>query len=159
MQNHYNWSETQTGYEFLTIQGLNYLVYFTDFYLEEISGEELKTLSLGITCKQGDDFMLSRKDGMIKYTIIKIIEDYFVKNPDEAVLYVCLTDGNQRGRRITFGRWFHELENASFEKHDCDSSYTLHGFYASIIVKTENQAKQKYIDSFHYTLKSWLGLI
>lgn len=113
--------------------------------------------SIGVTCRQGNDFSVHRSDGLIKSTIIAVILDFFSKHEDEVILYFCLTDGFQRERKITFGRWFHELAASSFEKHDCHPEYYKHGLYSSIILKSGNTSKQVFIEGFHNTLARWFS--
>lgn len=158
MLSHYNWTETAEGYEFSTISKLNYLAYFTDFYLQSPkNGTDVKVFSFGITCRESDDFRLGRKDESIRNTVILIIQDFFTKNSDQAVLYICMTDGSARERKITFGRWFYELADDRFEKHDCNPECTKEGLYSSLILKSDNVNKDEFINSFHYTIDSWFG--
>ena len=159
MLSHYSWTETPDGYEFSTVNNLDYLIYFTSFFLQKpATGGDIKVYSLGITCRQGDDFKVSRKDVLIKNTIIIIIRDFFLKNTEDAVLYICMTDRSARERRLTFGRWFREWGDSEYEKYDCSEECTKEGFYCSIIVGCRNQRKSEFIDSFYYTINSYFGL-
>ncbi|WP_207532652.1 DUF6169 family protein [Desertivirga arenae] len=159
MLNHYNWIETSEGYEFSTAHKLDFLAYFTNFYLQNPKTEQdVEVYSLGITCKQGDDFNVHRRDSLIRNTVITIVQDFFLKNNDEVVLYVCMTDDSARKRRITFGRWFRELGDQEYEKHDCREECTKEGFYSSMIVKSDNTRKNEFVESFHYTINSYFGL-
>ncbi len=158
MLNHYSWTETAEGYEFNTIQDLEFLVYFTDFFLQRPDlQEDIHVNSLGITCRQGDSFDVNRKDGLIQLTVTAIVLDYFEKNPAQSVLYLCMTDGKQRERRITFGRWFHEYQGGEFEKYDCDPELAKQGLQASIILRADHAQKNQLVDSFHYTISEWFG--
>jgi len=50
---------------------------------------------------------VNRYDGRIKATIIHILDEFFKRNKDNAILYTCLTeDGMSRNRRDYLGRWF-----------------------------------------------------
>ena len=158
MLSRYNWTETSEGYEFSTSNKLDYLVYFTDFFLQSpVTSEDVGVYSLGITCKQGDSFKVKRKDSLIKNTIIAIIQNFFLKNPEDAVLYICMTDGNARQRSITFGRWFLELGDSQYEKYDCPEKCKKEGFYCSIIVTGRSFRKVEFINSFNYTINNYFG--
>jgi len=156
---HYNWIETAEGYRFSTIFDLDYLVYFTDFYLENpATNDDFKSYSIGVTCKQNNSFSISRKDELIKHTVVAIIHHFFTKKSDDAVLYICInSDGNARERKITFGRWFHEAGDSSFEKHDSRRGYAKYGFYSSLIIKKNSKNREAAISSFYHTIDNWFG--
>ncbi|PWK79975.1 hypothetical protein LX99_00436 [Mucilaginibacter oryzae] len=141
-------------YRFTTSSGDLYIAYFTEFVLLDPSGTEIKVLSFGFTRKQAIETK-KRYDSKVKHTIVFIINHFFEKQPDDAVLYMCMTnDGKARNRNVTFNNWYHEL-NSNLEKHSSSSELGRGGFYASILFKVNNPNKRRLISSFYFTIDYW----
>lgn len=75
--------------------------------------------------------------------------------PAGALLYLCMNqDGKAKSRHITFGRWFKEAAD-ELEKHDAPQESSTQGFYCSIILKSFDPNKQRFLDAFYFTLEYW----
>ncbi|AYL96369.1 DUF6169 family protein [Mucilaginibacter celer] len=155
MYTHYNVEITEDKeYRFTTSSGILYNAYFTEFTLIDPDENEIKVVSFGFTCKE----TISTKryyDSKVKHTIVYIINHFFETQPDDAVLYMFMTnDGKARNRHVTFNNWYHELNN-NLEKHSSSSELGKKGFYASILFKTNNPQKKRLISSFYFTIDYW----
>lgn len=158
MSNHYNLISVPGGYEFTTISGDVYLVYFTEFSLLNPDDEQnyIETYSFGFNCKRANPDKRHRFDAKTKATILNILEQYFEEHGEDAFLYICLnTDGLARNRWITFGKWFREIEN-DYERHQSRIEYGSQHWYSALLVRQDNARKQRYIDAYHFTLKQML---
>ncbi|MFW0715738.1 DUF6169 family protein [Pedobacter sp. N23S346] len=150
-----NRNEDGTSYQFITFSGNTYIAYFTEFSLQDKDGNEIPTVSFGFYCKLANDEKPQRFDAKIKRTIIYIINEFFRIQPAEAILYLCMNQGGKaKNRHITFDRWFKEA-GEDLEKHDAVDELTEPSFYSSIIIKSTNPEKQKFIDAFYYTIGFW----
>jgi len=141
------------SYRFTTISGLTYIAYFTEFFMMNEDQEEITTYSFGFTCDRMED--IQRHDTRVKQTIIYIIQDFFDNQPEDVLLYMCMTDdGRARNRHIAFGRWFRDV-NESLEKHNFTYRDDNSEFYSSILLKTTNPNKKRFIDAFYFTNQYW----
>jgi hypothetical protein len=97
------------------------------------------------------------KDPRVKVTIVNFIMDFFHKNPDIGMLYLCDQKGDlARHRRIIFGSWYREVEH-KIEKHDCREHHAKQGYFSSILIRSDNPLKQYYVDAFYRNLDEFLG--
>jgi hypothetical protein len=127
----YEVTVTKEGYEFTTDQGIIYKLYFSSFYLTDEIGDDIKVLSFGFY-NEPETFHI--KDPRVKVTIVGFIKDFFNKNPDIGMLYLCDQKGDlARHRRIIFGKWYRDIEH-EIEKHDCREYHAKLGYYSSILV-------------------------
>jgi len=143
------------GYRFITTSGDIYITYFTEFTLLDPSGEDITAMSFGFTCNRADEEKRQHYDSKVKHTLIDIIQTFFNKQDENAILYFCMNnDGKARNRQITFNRWFLEFSE-NIEKHNSSDAHGKLGFYGSILFKKDNLRKQKLIESFYFTLNYW----
>ena len=150
-----NRNEDGNSYQFITSSGNTYIAYFTEFILQDKNNNEILTVSFGFSCKLGNEQKPQRHDTKIKQTIIYIINGFFKAQPADAILYLCMNqDGRAKNRHITFDRWFKEA-GEDLEKYDAPNKSAGHNFYCSIIIKSANPDKQKFVDAFFYTLEFW----
>ena len=150
-------SEDELSYQFTTDSGDKYTAYFTEFFLQNEQGEDIEVTSFGFERLKATQDGPPRFDAKIKATIQYLLLEFFKKNADNAILYICFPgDGMARNRKITFASWFNDLSN-DFIKRD---SYTKHAecnFYSSIIVSKNNPQKDNLINAFYHTLSYWMG--
>ncbi|SFF09655.1 hypothetical protein SAMN05518672_11624 [Chitinophaga sp. CF118] len=145
---------TKEGYEFTTDTEIVYKLYFSSYYLTDEAGEDVKVLSFGF---YNVPETVHIKDPRIKETIVGFIKDFFDKNPDIGMLYLCDQKGDlARQRRIIFGSWHREVKN-EIEKHDCKEHHARQGYYSSLLIRSDNPLKQYYIDAFYRNLDEYLG--
>jgi len=143
-----------TAYKFTTSSDDIYIAYFTEFTMLDSDENELTVVSFGFTCKRSGQNR-QRYDSKVKHTIVRIINNFFDTQPEDAILYICMTnDGKARNRHITFNNWYHELNNG-LEKHSSSSEHGKQGFYASILFKSNNPQKKRLISSFYFTIGYW----
>lgn len=147
----YNLTRTKDGYTFTAISGLTYSLYFARYYLKDDNGNDIEATSFGFS--REPRVVRNRKyDGKIKNTILYVILEFFQKNPDTGLVFICNNkDGYGRHRHITFSKWFREA-NTPIEKFDCGEIHTKDGFYTSFLVRPDNPLKDYYVDSFYMTI-------
>jgi len=120
--------------------------------LQDKNGTEVPALSFGFSCKLANEENPQRYDVKIKHTIIYIVNEFFGAQPADAILYLCMNqDGKAKNRHITFDIWFKEAAE-ELEKHNSPDESAKHNFYGSILVKSTNPYKQRYIDAFYFTI-------
>ncbi|MFC5283227.1 DUF6169 family protein [Pedobacter alpinus] len=150
-----NRNENGTSYHFITSSGNTYIAYFTEFTMLNRNRKDVPILSFGFSCKLTDDDEPQRYDRKIKSTIIYIIEEFFNALPTESILYFCMNqDGKAKNRHLIFDKWFKEFSHG-LEKHNTPEASAKHDFYGSILLKSANPNKQKFIDAFYFTIDYW----
>jgi hypothetical protein len=151
----YNLQQFKEGYKFINNSGDEYYAYFTPFTLKSSDNEIIETVSFGFECKRSDPEKRQVYDEKTKLTIIYIINEYFKKNGDNALLYICLNnDGKARHRNITFNKWFREL-GQDYERYKSKIETEQLNFFSSILVKKDNRQKEKFINVFEVTINFW----
>lgn len=141
-------------YKFNTSSGDIYIAYFTEFIMLDPDENEVTVISFGFTCKRSGRHR-QRYDSKVKHTIVHIINIFFANQPNDAILYMCMTnDGKARNRHIIFNNWYHELNNG-LEKHSSSSEHGKKGFYASILFKSNNPQKMRLISAFYFAIDYW----
>ncbi|MRG48959.1 hypothetical protein GFS24_27865 [Chitinophaga sp. SYP-B3965] len=142
----YDLTKTEDGYQFTSDFGLTYFLYFSKYYLIDENGDDLIVTSFGFF---HDPEKVRVNDQRIKATIISFIIDYFEKNPELGILYLCdPRDDLARHRRIIFGSWHREMDQG-IEKFDCNKYHAKLGYYSSLLIKADNPQKQHYVDAFY----------
>ncbi len=95
---------------------------------------------------------------MVKMTLIKLIDDFFIAKGGEAVLYLCLNnDGKGKSRQAMFGKWFKDFKG-NYERHQSSAKHEPKGFYGAVLLRTDNPIKAKIVQAFHYTIDYYWGL-
>ncbi len=95
----------------------------------------------------------SAYDEKVKNTIIYVLSDYFNRNENACLSYICDTKGGYaRHRNIVFRRWLRETGYGHIERVDCRKEYNRAGLYASILIRRENPLKKYYVDAFHRSI-------
>lgn len=137
--------DTRT-YEFVTDQGVRYLVGF----LEDESIQSCKSYQFYISKITP---IHTIEDVKIKQTVIAVIENFFESN-ESVLLYLCDTsDGRQEIRSRLFLRWF--VMNNKDNRYLCkDTSIKVEGIsiYAAIIVRMDNPLLNTIIAEFEETV-------
>lgn len=92
----------------------------------------------------------------IGITIQRIIQDFFKKNSNSAIVYIRdQTDGKAKQSSQTFTHWFETLSEI-YIKCDSHAKNKADDFYSSIVIPISNPDKGKLIDSFYYTIQLWM---
>jgi len=149
--------EDETGYQFTTSSGDVYIAYFTEFIIVDSNQTDIPVTSFSFNCKRNSG--LHGHDAMVKNTIVYLIMEFFNHQDDAAILYLCLnSDGKERNRHITFGKWFNEIDlKDEFERYSTLAEHAKTGLYSSILFKKTNPNRLKLIESFYYTISYYLG--
>jgi len=147
------------GYQFISARGDHYLVYFTAFFLTQEVGADIEVVSFSFTCKRADEHAHNRHDPRVKATLRSLVEQFFEKNGDNALLYLCMNDNRSaRSRSITFSRWFNESnKDQRYERYKSPTKYAKLGFYSSLILKKANPNREAILAAFNYTIDIYWG--
>ncbi len=136
----YNYSLCHGIYQFETSQNTTYVVNFVFrngyFPENEFLEDNVYLISFHTSSR-------SRKfDQRIELTLVNIITEFFSRNPESGLIFLCDISNNlQRPRKITFNKWF-KKHNTWFEKHDFKIPGGDHEYLASLIVHQENPYKR-----------------
>ncbi len=104
MQNPYNLTGENGDFVFETDLDLQYKIIFQKHNVFDELGYSTFEFSFYPVGKHE-----LRYDPRIKDTIISALKDFFLKNPDSIILYVCdSSDNRARERNMLFNRWFKE---------------------------------------------------
>lgn len=152
-------SEDGLTYQFTTDFGEQYIAYFTEFTLRDFSDMEFMVPMFGFEPRNaGMDKGKRIFDRKIKNTIQYIIQEFFTKNPENSILYLCSQeDEKARQRKVTFSGWFQELDTDTYIKCDSPKELSFDKFYCSIILLKDNPNKDYLISAFYYTINYWMG--
>ncbi len=126
--------ENEQGYGFTTDYGVDYLIALTsdrELLPDEPFALDLFSFSV-VSLTEGPPV----GDPRVEITVIEILNRLYAVNPQLIVSYVCsLEDGQERSRRILFGRWFrqHGAGYVRPEFTDVDSR-----IYAAVIYNAEH---------------------
>ena len=149
-------SSDKKSYEFETSSGDLYLAYFTEFSLTKPDGSELLIVCFGFSCHKAftPTPVKIKYDPKIELTIVFLINSFFKKNDENAILYLCLNnDEKAKYRHRTFNRWFKNLDK-DFIKHQIIAN----DFYGSILLQKSNPFKEEIISAFKYTVNIYWGI-
>jgi len=150
-------SGSEYEYKFITGSGDHYVAYFSYFTLLSGADGEIEVFSFGFLRENFTQPLPDRIDPRIRATIQYIIADFFKKNGQSAIVYICdQADGKARQRSLLFSRWFSELSD-TYIKCDSHARYAEFDFYSSIIIPNTNPDKGKLVDAFYYTLRYWMS--
>ncbi len=116
----YSFNEILNSYTFITVNGVEYFVYFTDGsnYFEKYKQFASSVYMFGFYSKP---IKKLSSDILVRDTIVSILKDYFENNKEHILLYVCeQTDGLQYHRKRKFNGWFHLANESNIVKEDLD---------------------------------------
>jgi Family of unknown function (DUF6169) len=89
-------------------------------------------------------------DPKIPFTIAAIFVDFFKKNNENIVIYICdSSDNRQNSRRRKFNQWlqlFKEIDIVTAETEIIDKDGTI--YYNTIIVKADNSRRNDIVTAF-----------
>lgn len=88
-----------------------------------------------------DTASTSKHDPRIEITLVKLINTFFEKNENCALIFTCdISEELHRPRKIVFNKWF-KKHNEIFEKYDYEIPGGDFQYYASLIVHPNNPYK------------------
>ena len=152
MSNPYNFFLEGDEYCFVTNEGISYNAYFIEpgtFY-EQYPIIHPHVLEFGFYAKQKP----KRTDTRVGDTIICMLQDFFHKNPDGILYFLCdSVDAKQLARHRKFEAWFLSTETKGLVKHNFQTTVEGLTFYFSLVFKSSN-AHQQYIEHVLENLKS-----
>jgi hypothetical protein len=112
LQNPYKISTEDDDFVFATDVGLTYKITFQ----KHTAFDDLGYSSFEFGFYPVEDKTLNY-DSRIEDTIVFAIREFFERNPDSILLYVCdSSDGKARHRNILFGRWFNKYALANIKR-------------------------------------------
>jgi len=153
LSNHYNLTEEESGYYFTSDSGNKYLITFFKNPLIDQEGNIHSAYSINIA--RNDDFSHQAfqfgYDKKIKNTIIEIINAFFIKNDENALIYFCFNEDNfGRSRSILFGSWAREV--GYLDCYRRAFSYSGSIVYAALVVLKGNILKGLIVDAFNRSI-------
>ncbi|MGY4384736.1 hypothetical protein ACVWYN_001770 [Pedobacter sp. UYP24] len=90
-------------------------------------------------------------------TILSVVEEFYGRNGENALLYICLAnDGFARNRHITFNKWFKYVANHG--DYIREQTGEKEGLYCTLLLKKANPDRIKLIEAFHHTIRVYWGL-
>lgn len=138
----YNLTHTAQGlYSFTTDSGIVYTAFFIACPLKDKDDNKHIAYSFGFERKGKFDSEKFNQpyDVKIKNTIIYIIEEFFKKNGEKALLYLCYPeDKYARHRSIIFSRWHKEELSGKIEHFKKNVTYNAEALYGGVLVLKEN---------------------
>ncbi|RPD38250.1 DUF6169 family protein [Chitinophaga barathri] len=109
--------------------------------------------SIGFS-REGNQLGIFEYDERIKHTILSVILDFFDKNKDEALVFLCSTEeGRARHRSILFSRWYHEI-SSDIKLYQPDKLFRRIGLYGGLLVHKDNTGKYEKINAFYRSINA-----
>lgn len=147
----YNLLKTDQGlYSFTTDTGISYTAFFIACPIKDKEANEHIAYSFGFD-REGK-FELAKfshaYDVKVKNTIVYIIKEFFDKNGDKALLYLCYPeDEYARHRSIIFSKWHKEelLDQITHIKKN--TTFNDEILYGGILVTKENPLLDLLLDA------------
>lgn len=89
-------------------------------------------------------------DNKIPYTVAAIFRDFFAKNDEQIIIYICdSSDAKQAIRRRKFNQWVEFFKGNEFLKIDLEIEESSKiTYYNSLILRTNHPNRQIIIDVF-----------
>ncbi len=138
IQGIYPYDTDEAGWYFTTDFGITYTVYLVEINAEGVVPPPGRLFQFGFhPLNKPHDFRLENRDVKIKRTIISILVNEILINPDFIIYYVCdSSDGGARTRNILFSMWVKELMPGNILKFSftVDRDDTLELIYASALL-------------------------
>lgn len=151
MSNPYNFFIEGEEYCFITDEGIRYHAYFIEpgTFFERYPIIHPHILEFGFYATQKP----RRKDLRVRSTIVALLKEFFLKNPDALLYFLCdRVDAKQLARHRKFESWFLASGTNGLEKHDFQTTVEGITFYFSLIFLSSNSLKP-YIANVLDTLK------
>lgn len=138
----YNLTLTDQGiYSFSTDSGIAYTAFFIECPLQDKDGNDHIAYSFGFdrSGKFDSEKFSQTYDVKIQNTIVHVIEEFFIKNGEKALLYLCYPeDQYARHRSIIFARWHKEKLSDKIEHIKKHTTYNNEILYGSMLILKEN---------------------
>ena len=127
------------SYEFVTDQGLHYILYFLDYsyIFTHYIDHPLDVYMFNIDVADGnpDDHIHDERIGL---TVLKVFQKFFASKQQVAI-YICdNTDTRQRARKRKFDLWFWKYNDGSLLKEDEVAIIEGREVYNSMILHKQN---------------------
>ena len=140
---------TNTGYSFVTDQGLRYQLYF----LEDTSLFKEHPLLKGRAFwfnieNTGGNYDIAVEDERIGVTVFEVLFKFFAQQ-ENVVIFVCDSlDNRQRARKRKFDQWFFKLNDGSLIKENGIVLSDEMEYYSGMIVHRNNPYLSKFLEAF-----------
>lgn len=141
--------QNEYSYEFVTDQGIRYIIYFLDytFIFSDYSELDQPVFMFNIDVLEGDPDN-SILDDRIGLTILHVFNLFF-ENLQNVAIYVCDSlDNRHLSRKRKFDLWFWKFNDGSLIKEDDRAIVEGVSIYNSIILHKENIHLAKIILAF-----------
>lgn len=140
------------SYAFVTDNQISYEVKFKDSSYLFDGRLEFPVIAFEfiLEIEENPDSVRPPLDAKIPYTVAAIFRDFFAKNDEQVIIYICdSSDSRQAIRRRKFNQWVELFKGNEFLKIDAEivesSKIT---YYNSLILKTNHPNRQTIIDVF-----------
>lgn len=144
LQNHYNFSDTECGYEFVTKNGVVYLVSFVLYpVLNDDASFSFYSFNIDrCSEKKGQD------DIKVRNTVAFILNLFFEKHNDAIITVTDCSDSKQAARRRLFSRWFEQLSDNQLGKIEGVVNIENKDIFVSLLYRAGNSETDNMISAF-----------
>jgi hypothetical protein len=128
------------SYEFVTDQGLHYILYFLDYsyiFTQYIDHPlDVYMFNIDVTDGNPDEHIHDERIGL---TVLTVFRKFFA-NKQQVAIYICdNTDTRQRARKRKFDLWFWKYNDGSLLKEDEVAILEGREVYNSMILHKQNE--------------------
>jgi len=117
LQNHYEVSETDLGYQFITSEGV---AYFLTFFSYPTVSDFLETRIYMFNIERSHHPVKGQDDVRVRNTILYVM-DLFFQFHEDALITICdVMDGKQYVRKRLFDSWFNQFNFGRLKKVDAE---------------------------------------
>jgi len=149
LQNHYNITEIESGYQFETDFGSVYQLTFLFYPLINTSEEYCMYMFNIEQVRKGK----SNKDERIRLTIEYVLQLFFKENFNAIVVILDSFDDRQFIRKRLFDKWFLQSKNVDVEKIEAICQTDDLQLISMLLVNKNNPLKNKIKDDYFDLVK------
>lgn len=117
LQNHYDIKETEYGYRFTTVAGVDYFLTFISY---PTVSDFLSTSVYMFNIERNERNDTGQNDEKVKNTILYVLEVFFNRHEDALITICDVVDGKQYARKRLFDYWFDRYNNDRLVKLEAD---------------------------------------
>ena len=134
------------AYKFITQSGVVYAAYFIDIS-EAFGADHVYTFSFDAVGKPVND-------GRVRYTIVKILSDFFQVNQNSLIVVCETCDKKENARFRLFEKWYCQTGEHDIEKIDAFVDHADYNFRSSLLLFKEHPRYQEIKGIYDECVKS-----
>lgn len=150
LQNHYDITETEYGYKFTTILGVDYFLTFISY--PSVS-DFLATNIYMFNIERNDRNESGQDDEKVRNTILYVLDTFFSRHEDALITICDIVDGKQFARKRLFDSWFNKYNDNRLMKLEADCEIDGIPTFASLLYSANHYNKENLKQEFKHLVE------